>query len=717
MPAKPITVPMPILRLATGTLALALLPVPLAAQEEGVATAPQTHWTATGAIGDGAGPVEQSLLEAAPTRESWLHYGGNYGSWRHSPITELTPESASRLRLAWIAQTGVSGQLESSPVVYDGVLYLTSSMNRLLAYDAGDGSLLWRYDHQNPSDLRICCGPVNRGVGISGDVVVMGTLDARLLAFNRKSGELLWNTEVEPYASGFSITSAPLIAEGVAVIGIGGGEYGVRGFFDGYDVETGNRLWRHYTVPDDGEPGVETWAGDSYKTGGAPTWATGSYDPATRTLFWTTGNPSPDWNGDTREGDNLYSDSVLAVDIATGERKWHFQFTPHDVWDYDGNSEVWLVDVQVNEQTIPALVQANRNGYFYVLDRRDGGFLHANQYVHQLNWATLDENGRPVVNPAMMPADEPTQRVCPGPCRRQQRGLCRRLQPGHGSGLRADDRELHDVPQGPRRLRRGHPLLRRRTDSVRHRRRQVLRPPVGHRREHRRDPLELPGSDTDARRRAQHRRRSRRHRQRQRSPARFQRRDRRRGVALPDRLRHPQPSDRLPARWADLLGRRLGRRRHRPDDGRHRSVPAGGQRPAGLRTRSVTRPAPLAGVLSILLWAVVPAQAEDLRVCLLEDDLPRADRADASGFDHDLFREAAQRLGRDFVPVWRPNAPPYSEIDDTDLPLDDLVAGDCDLVPSVPGELALGRLRTALDLTPPYYAASLRDLHARRGEP
>ena len=414
MPAKSITVPMPILRLATGTLALALLPVPLAAQEEGVAAGPQTHWTATAEVGDGAGPVEQSLLEAAPTRESWLHYGGNYGSWRHSPITELTPESASKLRLAWIAQTGVSGQLESSPVVYDGVLYLTSSMNRLLAYDASDGSLLWRYDHQNPSDLRICCGPVNRGVGISGDVVVMGTLDARLLAFNRKSGELLWNTEVEPYASGFSITSAPLIAEGVAVIGIGGGEYGVRGFFDGYDVETGKRLWRHHTVPDEGEPGVETWAGDSYKTGGAPTWATGSYDPATKTLFWTTGNPSPDWNGDTRQGDNLYSDSVLAVDIATGERKWHFQFTPHDVWDYDGNSEVWLVDVQVNEQTIPALVQANRNGYFYVLDRRDGGFLHANQYVHQLNWATLDENGRPVVNPAMKPADEPTQRVCPG---------------------------------------------------------------------------------------------------------------------------------------------------------------------------------------------------------------------------------------------------------------------------------------------------------------
>ena len=416
--SRPRLAGLPATRRTAGILAVAtsllLLPVSIAAQEEGVAAAPQNHWMATTDVGEGAGPVEQSLLEAAPTQESWLHYGGNYASWRHSPITELTPESASRLRLAWIAQTGVSGQLESSPVVYDGVLYLTSSFNRLLAYDASDGSLLWRYDHENPSDLRICCGPVNRGVGIAGDLVIMGTLDARLLAFNRLTGELVWNTEVEPYASGFSITSAPLIAEGVAVIGIGGGEYGVRGFFDGYDVETGERKWRHYTVPADGEPGDETWAGDSNKTGGAATWATGSYDPATKTLFWTTGNPSPDWNGDTRLGDNLYSDSVLAVDIATGELKWYFQFTPHDVWDYDGNSEVWLVDAKVNEQTIPALVQANRNGYFYVLDRRDGSFLHASQYVHQLNWATLDENGRPVVNPAMKPADEPTQRVCPG---------------------------------------------------------------------------------------------------------------------------------------------------------------------------------------------------------------------------------------------------------------------------------------------------------------
>ena len=414
MPANPATACKPALRIAIGVLALLPGALPLAAQKGGAQAPVPDHWPAATPVGDGAGPVDRELLEAAPTRDSWLHYGGNYASWRHSPITELTPSSASNLRLAWIAQTGVSGQLESSPVIYDGVLYLTSSMNRLLAYDAADGALLWRYDHQNPSDLRICCGPVNRGVGIAGDLVVMGTLDARLLAFDRKTGELAWDTEVIPYAKGFSITSAPLIAEGVAVIGIGGGEYGVRGFFDGYDVETGERLWRHYTVPDAGEPGVETWAGESYRTGGAATWATGSYDPATKTLFWTTGNPSPDWNGDTREGDNLYSDSVLAVDIETGERKWYFQFTPHDVWDYDGNSEVWLVDVQVNEQTVPALVQANRNGYFYVLDRRDGGFLHASQYVHQLNWATLDENGRPVVDPAMLPADEPTQRVCPG---------------------------------------------------------------------------------------------------------------------------------------------------------------------------------------------------------------------------------------------------------------------------------------------------------------
>jgi alcohol dehydrogenase (cytochrome c) len=384
---------------------------------EGVLPPPPTHWINDGPAGRGGGPVTADMLRQAPSDpSSWLHFGGNYATWRHSPIRELTPASAPRLRVAWMLPTGVPVQLEVSPIVYDGILYATASQNRLFAVDAVTGKAIWRYDHQQPKDLRICCGPVNRGAAIAGDYVLMGTLDSRLIAFERKTGKIAWNTEIEPYDRGFSVTSAPLVVGDVAVIGIAGGEYGVRGFFDGYDWKTGKRLWRHFTVPAAGEPGVETWAGDSWKSGGSPTWVSGSYDPATDTVYWATGNPSPDWNGDLREGDNLYSDSVLAVDAKTGARKWHFQFTPHDVWDYDGNSELLLVDVEVDGKAVPALAQANRNGYFYLLDRRDGKFLFAKQYVDQVNWGTIDAKGRPKVNPKMVPADEGAtpERVCPG---------------------------------------------------------------------------------------------------------------------------------------------------------------------------------------------------------------------------------------------------------------------------------------------------------------
>lgn len=382
---------------------------------EGLGPPPETHWTHSGEAGRGQGPVTSEDLLAAPrVASSWLHYGGNYASWRHSPIEALSPANVGKLRLAWMAQTGVPGQLESSPVIHDGILYFTSAGNRLFAHDAKSGELLWRYDHQNPADLRLCCGPANRGVAIAGDLVLMATLDAKLVALHRKTGEIAWTATIAEYTSGMSATAAPLVVGDLAIIGIGGGEYGVRGFFDAYDVRTGERRWRHYTVPAAGEPGVETWGGDSYESGGAPAWTTGSYDAATDTLFWATGNPSPDWNGDVRPGDNLFSDSALALDPRTGERKWYFQFTPHDVWDYDGNTELWLVDVELDGETVPALAQANRNGYFYLLDRRSGEFLRATQYAEQVNWGTIGEDGRPVVDPGKLPADEPTERVCPG---------------------------------------------------------------------------------------------------------------------------------------------------------------------------------------------------------------------------------------------------------------------------------------------------------------
>jgi alcohol dehydrogenase (cytochrome c) len=377
---------------------------------------PPTAWYAAKPVGASAGPVTQDILARSPTEPSeWLLYGGGYRNLRHSPVTSLTPAAVKSLHVAWSAPTGTFGQFEGSPVVYGGVMYLTSSYNRIMALDARTGEFLWRYDVKLPDDLRLCCGPANRGVAIGGDLVVMATLDAHLMAFDRMTGKLAWSVELADYKDGFSATSAPLIVKDLVYTGVAGGEFGVRGFLDAYDLNTGKRVWRHYTVPTEGEPAAKTWAGDSWKSGGAPAWTTGAYDADTDTLFWTVGNPSPDWNGDLRAGDNLYSDSVLALDPKTGNMKWYFQFTPHDVWDYDGNTQLFLVDTEVGGKPVKALAQPNRNGFFYLLDRTNGKFLRATQYAEQLNWAKgVDAKGRPIVDPAAMPQDEPTMRVCPG---------------------------------------------------------------------------------------------------------------------------------------------------------------------------------------------------------------------------------------------------------------------------------------------------------------
>ncbi len=373
------------------------------------------HWTNDEEIGRGVGPVNNEHLLGAPSNpQQWLLYGGDYANHRHSPIDDITPENASNLKVAWAFPTGTSQQFEVSPTVYDGIMYVTTSYNRIFALDATTGEIYWRYDHQQPEDLRLCCGTVNRGAAIAGDLVLMATLDAKLIAFDRLTGEIAWDKTIADYAKGFSATSMPLIVKDMAIVGVAGGEFGVRGFFDAYDVATGELRWRHYTVPAEDEPGTETWAGDSYKTGGAPTWTSGAYDPDTDILYWTTGNPSPDWNGDLRAGDNLYSNSLLAVDPDDGKLIWHFQFTPHDVWDYDGNTQIFLTDVQREGQAVKAIVQANRNGYFYTLDRATGAFMNATQYVEQMNWATIDGNGRPIVDPRANPVEEPDFRVCPG---------------------------------------------------------------------------------------------------------------------------------------------------------------------------------------------------------------------------------------------------------------------------------------------------------------
>ena len=375
-----------------------------------------TQWTNDKPIGSGApGVTDAQLLAGTADPKQWLLYGGDYTNQRFSPLKQLSPATVPNLQVAWIFPTGTFGQFEVSPVVYDGIMYVTSSYNRIFALNAATGELYWRYDRKLPEDTRLCCGPVNRGVGIKGDTVMMATLDAHLIAFDRLSGKIKWDVEIANYKDGYSATSAPFVLGNNAIIGVAGGEYGVKGFFDAYDIETGKRVWRHYTMPQKpGDPGADSWAGTSYEAGGTPAWTQGAYDKDTNTLYWTTGNPGPDWNGDDRAGDNLFADSVMAVDPATGDMKWYFQFTPHDVWDYDGNTQIFLVDINFKGKPVKALVQADRNGYYYILDRTTGQFLQATQYVEQLNWATIDDKGRPIVNPKAMPDEEPDTRVCPG---------------------------------------------------------------------------------------------------------------------------------------------------------------------------------------------------------------------------------------------------------------------------------------------------------------
>ena len=374
-----------------------------------------TAWYADPGVG-AAAPVSLDMLaKGTEDPAGWLHYGGGYRNFRYSPVSSLTPASVPHLHAAWSAPTGTTGQFEGSPIVYGGVMYLTTSYDRLFALDAKTGRFLWRYDVQLPDDLRLCCGPANRGVAIAGDHVFMATLDAHLIAFDRRTGRVAWNTTIANYKDGYSVTSAPLVVGGLVYTGVAGGEFGAPGFVDAYDIVTGKLAWRINTVPTDAaDPAAKTWAGDSWKSGGSPAWTTGAYDAGTDTLFWTVGNPSPDWNGDKRAGDNLYSDSVLALDPHTGRMKWHFQFTPHDMWDYDGNTQLFLVDAMVGGKPVKAIAQPDRNGFFYLLDRSNGHFIRATQYVEQLTWAKgVDTQGRPIVDPTAAPQENPTARVCP----------------------------------------------------------------------------------------------------------------------------------------------------------------------------------------------------------------------------------------------------------------------------------------------------------------
>jgi alcohol dehydrogenase (cytochrome c) len=337
------------------------------------------------------------LQRAEREPHNWLTYSGGLLAQRHSPLTQITPANVRNLELQWVFQARSLEKFEATPLVVDGVMYTVQAPNDIVALDAATGRVYWVYSH-TPSPLaRLCCGRVNRGVAILENTLFMATIDGRLLAIDAKSGGLVWNIAVggaRPEA-GYSLTVAPLVVKDKVIIGTAGGEYGVRGFLAAFDARTGREAWRFHTIPGPGEAGHETWAGDSWTRGGASVWVTGSYDPELNLTYWGIGNPGPDWNGDGRLGDNLYSDAVVALDADTGALKWHFQFTPHDVFDYDSVQVPVLADIQWQGRTRKAMLFANRNGYFYVLDRATGEFLLGKPFA-KVTWTSgLDAKGRP----------------------------------------------------------------------------------------------------------------------------------------------------------------------------------------------------------------------------------------------------------------------------------------------------------------------------------
>ena len=338
---------------------------------------------------------------------NWLTYSRNLQGHRFSPLTEITPANVGRLKVKWAYQFPEANN-EVSPIVADGVMYI-SGPNTATALDTKTGRSLWSWKRTVPTDYRnVGFGKVNRGPAIMDDMLYVATLDCYLVALDIKSGVERWSTKVADYKMGYSLTVAPLAIKGKVVIGVSGGETGIRGFIDAYDAKTGKQSWRVRTVPAAGEKGVETWAGDSWKTGGGSSWVTGAYDPELNLVYWGVGNPGPDWNGDSRAGDNLYTCSMLAIDAATGQMRWHFQFTPHDTHDWDSTHVPMLFDGEVGGRKRKLLANANRNAFYYLLDRETGEFLSGKPYARQ-TWAKgLNDQGKPILIPNMEPSEKGT---------------------------------------------------------------------------------------------------------------------------------------------------------------------------------------------------------------------------------------------------------------------------------------------------------------------
>ena len=358
----------------------------------------------------------ERLMNAGQDPKNWLIYSGNYSSTRHSQLAQITPANVKNLELKWMYQGAATGAWQTTPLVVDGIMYLTQRPNEVVALDAKTGRVFWIYRYTLSPTLIVCCGANNRGLAMLGDTLFMGTLDAHLVAIDAKSGRPLWKTQVAEAKAGYSLTHAPLAVKDKVIVGVGGGEYGIRGFVAAYDAKSGKEAWRFYTIPAPDEPGGNTWQRcppnstgfcdpEAWKHGGGSIWMTGSYDPQLNLTYWGVGNVGPDYNGAQRPGDNLYTDSVVALDADTGKLRWHYQFTPHDVYDYDSVQVPVLIDNWANTR-INVVTWANRNGNFYVLDRATGRFLLGKPFV-KVNWMSeFDERGRPMQTP--QPEGQPT---------------------------------------------------------------------------------------------------------------------------------------------------------------------------------------------------------------------------------------------------------------------------------------------------------------------
>ena len=350
--------------------------------------------------------TSERLLRAPEEPQNWLTYSGSYMSQRYSPLKQIDSANVKNLELKWVFQAQSLQKFETTPLVIDGIMYLTQSPNDVVALDAKTGRVFWVYHYATSPDSRPCCGIVNRGVAILGDTLFMATVDAHLVALDARNGHAIWNNKLADAASGYAMTMAPLVVKDKVIVGVAGGEYGIRGFIAAFQAHSGKEVWRFNTIPGPGEPGHETWHGDDWKHGSAAVWLTGSYDPDLNLTYWGTGNPGPDWNPGQRPGDNLYSDCVLALDPDTGKLKWYFQFTPNDPYDYDSVQIPVLADMDWNGSARKLMLWGNRNGFFYALDRATGKFLTGAPFV-KVNWASgLDAKGRPIPTP--QPPGKPT---------------------------------------------------------------------------------------------------------------------------------------------------------------------------------------------------------------------------------------------------------------------------------------------------------------------